>query len=126
VRAAARCEIAGVESAHVAVRAPAPAAVFKNALRSMTIVFLFAAVPIQCFVAQDNGEPDMVAPQAEQHALENLPVEVLVYLFDGSNGPKSGDPRDRKVGVHHANGLFDDVCGTVRHRVVRLGRRKFL
>jgi hypothetical protein len=42
IRAAARCEIAGVESAHVAVRAPAPAAVFKNALRSMTIVFLFA------------------------------------------------------------------------------------
>jgi hypothetical protein len=33
------------------------------------------------FVVQDNGEPDMVAPQAEQHALENLPVEVLVYLL---------------------------------------------
>jgi hypothetical protein len=33
------------------------------------------------FVAQENGEPDMVAPQAEQHALENLPVEVLVYLL---------------------------------------------
>jgi hypothetical protein len=28
------------------------------------------------FVVQDNGEPDVVAPQAEQHALENLPVEV--------------------------------------------------
>jgi hypothetical protein len=47
VRAAARCEIAGVEIAHVAVRAPALAAVFKNALRSMTIVFLFAAVLMQ-------------------------------------------------------------------------------
>src|ERR1700689_5583027 len=33
------------------------------------------------FVVEDNGEPDIVAPQAEQHALENLPVEVLVYLL---------------------------------------------
>jgi transglutaminase-like putative cysteine protease len=33
------------------------------------------------FVVQDGGEPDMVVPQAEQHALENLPVEVLVYLL---------------------------------------------
>src|ERR1700674_4598920 len=52
VRAAARCEIAGIERAHVAVRAPAPAPVFKNALRSMTIVFLCAAVPIQCMTPQ--------------------------------------------------------------------------
>src|SRR5262249_41170924 len=47
VRAAARCEIAGVESADVAVTAPAPAAAFKNALRSMTIAFLLAAVRMQ-------------------------------------------------------------------------------
>ena len=33
------------------------------------------------FLVQDNGEPDAVAPQAEQHALENLPVEVLIYLL---------------------------------------------
>jgi transglutaminase-like putative cysteine protease len=33
------------------------------------------------FVIQDSGEPDPIAPQAEQHALENLPVEVLIYLL---------------------------------------------
>ena len=33
------------------------------------------------FVVQDSGEPDAVAPQAQQHALEDLPVEVLVYLL---------------------------------------------
>jgi Transglutaminase-like superfamily len=33
------------------------------------------------FVVQDGSKPDMVAPQAEQLALENLPVEVLVYLL---------------------------------------------
>src|ERR1700730_10150241 len=32
------------------------------------------------FQVQDNGEPDPIAPQAEQHALENLPVDVLIYL----------------------------------------------
>ena len=33
------------------------------------------------FIVQDNGEPDAIAPQALQHALEDLPVEVLVYLL---------------------------------------------
>jgi hypothetical protein len=33
------------------------------------------------FVVHDKGEPDVVEPQAEQHALENLPVEVLIYLL---------------------------------------------
>jgi len=33
------------------------------------------------FVVNDSGEPDVVAPDAEQHALENLPPEVLVYLL---------------------------------------------
>ena len=33
------------------------------------------------FMVQDSGEPDVVAPQAEQHALEDLPVEVLIYLL---------------------------------------------
>jgi hypothetical protein len=33
------------------------------------------------FLVQDNGEPDAVNPQAEQYALENLPVEVLIYLL---------------------------------------------
>ena len=33
------------------------------------------------FVVQDKGEPDPVAPEAEQHALGNLPVDVLVYLL---------------------------------------------
>ena len=33
------------------------------------------------FLMQDKGEPDAMAPQAEQHALEDLPVEVLVYLL---------------------------------------------
>jgi transglutaminase-like putative cysteine protease len=30
---------------------------------------------------QDNGEPDPIAPQAEQLALENLPVDTLIYLL---------------------------------------------
>jgi len=33
------------------------------------------------FLVQDKGEPDAMAPQAEQHALEDLPVEVLIYLL---------------------------------------------
>jgi transglutaminase-like putative cysteine protease len=33
------------------------------------------------FLVQDDGVPDVIAPQAEQHALEDLPVEVLVYLL---------------------------------------------
>jgi transglutaminase-like putative cysteine protease len=33
------------------------------------------------FLVQDKGEPDEVALQAEQHALEDLPVEVLIYLL---------------------------------------------
>ena len=33
------------------------------------------------FLVQDKGEPDAVAPQAEQHALGDLPVEVLIYLL---------------------------------------------
>lgn len=33
------------------------------------------------FLVQDKGEPDVIVPQAEQHALEDLPVEVLVYLL---------------------------------------------
>ena len=33
------------------------------------------------FLVQDNGEPDPVAPQAQQHDLGDLPVEVLIYLL---------------------------------------------
>jgi transglutaminase-like putative cysteine protease len=33
------------------------------------------------FIIQDKGEPDATAPQAEQHALEVLPVDVLIYLL---------------------------------------------
>ncbi|WP_210234899.1 hypothetical protein [Methylocystis sp. B8] len=33
------------------------------------------------FLVQDNGEPDAIAVEAEQHALEDLPVEVLIYLL---------------------------------------------
>ena len=33
------------------------------------------------FLVHDNGEPDEIAPQAVQHALEDLPVEVLIYLL---------------------------------------------
>src|ERR1700722_19843124 len=33
------------------------------------------------FIVQDNGEPDEVAPAARQHALEDLPVNVLIYLL---------------------------------------------
>ena len=33
------------------------------------------------FLVQDSGEPDEVAPEAVQHSLERLPVEVLIYLL---------------------------------------------
>ena len=33
------------------------------------------------FLVRDSGQPDPVAPQARQHALGELPVEVLVYLL---------------------------------------------
>ena len=33
------------------------------------------------FLVHDNGEPDATAPQAEQYALEDLPVETLIYLL---------------------------------------------
>ena len=33
------------------------------------------------FIVQDNGEPDAIVPHALQHPLEDLPVEVLVYLL---------------------------------------------
>ena len=33
------------------------------------------------FLIRDSGAPDEMAPDAEQHALEKLPVETLVYLL---------------------------------------------
>ena len=33
------------------------------------------------FLVRDSGEPDEVAPHAQQHALEDLPVEVLIFLL---------------------------------------------
>jgi transglutaminase-like putative cysteine protease len=33
------------------------------------------------FLVKDTGTPDEVAPQAQQHSLEALPVETLVYLL---------------------------------------------
>ena len=33
------------------------------------------------FLVQDKGEPDAIVPQAEQHDLGDLPVEVLIYLL---------------------------------------------
>ncbi|HEY8214025.1 MAG TPA: transglutaminase family protein [Methylocystis sp.] len=33
------------------------------------------------FLVQDGGKPDPIALEAEQHALEDLPVEVLIYLL---------------------------------------------
>jgi transglutaminase-like putative cysteine protease len=33
------------------------------------------------FIVKDSGEPDAIAPHAVQHALEDLPVEVLLYLL---------------------------------------------
>jgi hypothetical protein len=33
------------------------------------------------FLVQNKGEPDETAPLAEQDALEDLPVEVLIYLL---------------------------------------------
>ncbi|MGH7879575.1 MAG: transglutaminase-like domain-containing protein, partial [Candidatus Binataceae bacterium] len=33
------------------------------------------------FLVEDNGEPDEIVPQAEQHELGDLPVGVLVYLL---------------------------------------------
>jgi len=33
------------------------------------------------FLVRDKGEPDEIAPRAQQHALEDLPVDVLIYLL---------------------------------------------
>jgi hypothetical protein len=33
------------------------------------------------FLVHDDGEPDAIAPQVQQHALEDLPVDVLIYLL---------------------------------------------
>jgi hypothetical protein len=33
------------------------------------------------FLVQDSGEPDAKAPLAQQHELEDLPVDVLIYLL---------------------------------------------
>ena len=33
------------------------------------------------FLIRDSGEPDAATPQAEQRALEDLPVNVLIYLL---------------------------------------------
>jgi transglutaminase-like putative cysteine protease len=33
------------------------------------------------FIVQDIGEPDAAAPEAVQHPLEELPVDVLIYLL---------------------------------------------
>ena len=33
------------------------------------------------FVVADSGEPDLVVPDAEQHAIQNLPDETLVFLL---------------------------------------------
>jgi transglutaminase-like putative cysteine protease len=33
------------------------------------------------FLVQDTGEPDATAPEAVQHPLEELPVDVLIYLL---------------------------------------------
>src|ERR1700759_2517486 len=33
------------------------------------------------FLLQDTGEPDATAPEAVQHPLEELPVDVLIYLL---------------------------------------------
>jgi transglutaminase-like putative cysteine protease len=33
------------------------------------------------FLVRDKGEPDEIAPHAEQHALEDLPTDVLIYLL---------------------------------------------
>jgi transglutaminase-like putative cysteine protease len=33
------------------------------------------------FLIRDDGQPDDTAPEVEQHALEKLPVETLVYLL---------------------------------------------
>jgi transglutaminase-like putative cysteine protease len=33
------------------------------------------------FLFHDNGEPDATAPEAVQHPLEQLPVDVLIYLL---------------------------------------------
>src|SRR6476469_7418048 len=33
------------------------------------------------FLIQDSGQPDVISPQAEQYELEQLPVEVLIYLL---------------------------------------------
>jgi hypothetical protein len=45
------------------------------------------------FLVHDSGEPDRIDPRAEQHPLEELPVDVLVYLL-GSRYCETNRPGD--------------------------------
>jgi transglutaminase-like putative cysteine protease len=72
------------------------------------------------FIVRDDGQPDVVEPGAVQHALEDLPVEVLVYLL----GSRYCDT-DRLTNIAWA--LFGSVpkgwplvqaiCTAVHHRI---------
>jgi len=72
------------------------------------------------FLIRDNGEPDEVAPDAEQHALEKLPVETLVYLL-GSRYCET----DRFIGlawaefgnVHKGWPLVQTICDYVHNHL---------
>jgi len=43
------------------------------------------------FVARDDGTPDPIAPQAKQHALEDLPVDVLLFCSAAAMRDRSPD-----------------------------------
>jgi transglutaminase-like putative cysteine protease len=72
------------------------------------------------FLVQDKGDPDEVAPQAEQHALEDLPVEVLIYLL-GSRYCETDRLSDTAWSLfgHGPQGwpLVQAICDYSHHRI---------
>jgi hypothetical protein len=59
------------------------------------------------FLVQDSGEPDEMAPEAEQHSLEELPVEALIFLL-GSRYCETGRLSDVAWSLFKAPTLSDE------------------
>jgi transglutaminase-like putative cysteine protease len=72
------------------------------------------------FVVRDKGEGDAIAPHAEQHALGDLPVEVLIYLL-GSRYCETDRLTDKAWSLfgHQPKGwpLVQSICDYVHNHL---------
>jgi transglutaminase-like putative cysteine protease len=69
---------------HVQIDPPVPAKTYHDSFGNFCHVIRAPAGRLTLstgFRVRDNGEPDATASEAQQHALEELPVEVLIYLL---------------------------------------------